>query len=84
MTDVAQGEAGRVVVKVIDATADRCPMPLLKAKRSMLEVQSGETVQVLATDPGSVRDFQSLTRLAGHCVESEQIEEVWHHWITKA
>jgi tRNA 2-thiouridine synthesizing protein A len=84
MAQVSQSKPDRLVAKIIDATADRCPMPLLKAKRSMAEVQSGDVIQVLATDPGSVRDFQSLTRLAGHDVESEQIDGIWHHWITKA
>ena len=54
----------------IDAELDvqglDCPMPLLKAKRALNGMEGGERLRVLATDPGSVRDFETFARLSGN------------------
>ncbi|MGD8176988.1 sulfurtransferase TusA family protein [Marinimicrobium sp. ARAG 43.8] len=55
----------RFVVREVDARELRCPMPLLKAKQALRESAPGEAVRILATDRGSVRDFQSYAELAG-------------------
>jgi len=69
----------------IDARGQKCPMPLLLAKRGLRDLQSGALLEVLATDPGSERDFKSLEKLAGHAVETEVLPEgVLRHLITKA
>lgn len=69
----------------IDARGQKCPMPLLMAKRGLRDLASGDQLVVLATDPGSERDFRSLERLAGHVVETTQLPEgVYQHLITKA
>ena len=69
----------------VDACGQSCPMPLLMAKRALRDLASGELLEVLATDPGSARDFQSLQRLAGHQVVTHQRDDgVLQHWITKA
>jgi len=48
--------------KELDARGLTCPLPILKAKKALSEMHSGEILQVLATDPGSVRDFQAFSR----------------------
>ncbi len=69
----------------VDACGQPCPMPLLMAKRALRDLHSGELLEVLATDPGSVRDFQSLQRLAGHRVTTHQCDDgVLRHLIIKA
>lgn len=69
----------------VDAIGQSCPMPLLMAKRALRDLASGEQLEVLATDPGSARDFQSLQRLAGHKVITHQRDDgVLQHLITKA
>jgi TusA-related sulfurtransferase len=54
------------VQKEIDTRGLNCPLPILKAKRALAEMQSGELLRVLATDPGSVRDFQAFARQTGN------------------
>lgn len=50
----------------IDATGLACPMPLLKAKQGLNQLQSGQVLQVLATDPGSERDIPAFCKISGH------------------
>jgi tRNA 2-thiouridine synthesizing protein A len=52
--------------KEIDTRGLNCPLPILKAKKALADMPSGDVLQVLATDPGSVRDFQAFTRQTGH------------------
>jgi len=50
----------------VDATGLACPMPLLKARQGLSQLESGQVLRVLATDAGSVRDFHSFCELSGH------------------
>lgn len=52
--------------KELDARGLTCPLPILKAKKALSDMQSGELLTVLATDPGSVRDFQAFARQTGN------------------
>ncbi len=52
--------------KELDARGLMCPLPILKAKKALSDMQSGEVLKVLATDPGSVRDFQAFSRQTGN------------------
>ena len=52
--------------KVLDAKGLNCPLPILRAKKSMKEVPAGGTLEVLATDPGSVADFAAFCRTTGN------------------
>ena len=52
--------------KELDARGLNCPLPILKAKKALAEMASGEILRVLATDPGSVRDFQAFCRQTGN------------------
>jgi len=49
----------------LDAREWRCPLPLLKAKQALQAMMPGETLRVQATDPGSVRDFETWSCLPG-------------------
>lgn len=53
-------------VRQLDTRGLRCPMPLLKLKQALHGMASAEVIEVLTTDPGSVRDFQAFLRQAGH------------------
>jgi tRNA 2-thiouridine synthesizing protein A len=53
-------------VRELDTRGLRCPLPLLKAKQALRDMAAGETLRVLATDAGSVRDFQAYAQLSGH------------------
>jgi len=52
--------------KELDARGLTCPLPILKAKKALSDMVSGEVLKVLATDPGSVRDFQAFARQTGN------------------
>ncbi len=52
--------------KEVDARGLNCPLPILKAKKALTEMLSGEVLKVVATDPGSMRDFQAFARQTGN------------------
>ncbi len=62
--------------KELDARGLTCPLPILKAKKALSDMVSGEVLKVLATDPGSVRDFQAFARQTGNDLVEQQANEV--------
>lgn len=50
----------------LDARGLNCPLPILKTKKALADMTSGQVLRVLATDPGSVRDFQAFARQTGN------------------
>lgn len=55
-----------VIDKEVDASGLNCPLPILKAKKALSEMQSGQLLRVRSTDPGSTRDFQAFARQTGN------------------
>jgi tRNA 2-thiouridine synthesizing protein A len=58
--------AGDMELVELDVTGLNCPMPLLKAKKALNEMQAQQQLRVVATDPGSVKDFEVFARQSGH------------------
>ncbi|HEY7736523.1 MAG TPA: sulfurtransferase TusA family protein [Candidatus Limnocylindrales bacterium] len=54
------------IAQLIDARGLNCPMPIVKTAQAMRTLESGAVAEVLATDPGSVRDFAAWARSTGH------------------
>ncbi len=52
--------------KEIDTRGLNCPLPILRTKKALTDVQSGQVLKVVATDPGSVKDFQTFSKQTGH------------------
>lgn len=52
--------------KEIDARGLNCPLPILRTKKALADMQSGEVLKVLATDPGATRDFQAFAKQTGN------------------
>ncbi|MBT8040648.1 MAG: sulfurtransferase TusA family protein [Xanthomonadales bacterium] len=52
--------------KVLDAKGLNCPLPILKAKKALKDLEPSQILQVLSTDPGSVADFQAFCRTTGN------------------
>jgi tRNA 2-thiouridine synthesizing protein A len=52
--------------KELDARGLNCTLPILRTKKALTDLQSGQVLKVLATDPGSVKDFQTFARQTGH------------------
>jgi tRNA 2-thiouridine synthesizing protein A len=68
----------------LDAKGLSCPMPVVKARLEIEKLGSGEVLQVLATDPGSVSDFDNWTKMSGHeLLESKEDAGVYTYLIRK-
>lgn len=52
--------------KDLDTRGLNCPLPILKAKKALSEMSSGQVLRVVSTDPGSTRDFAAFARQTGH------------------
>lgn len=52
--------------KDLDARGVNCPLPILRTKKALSDMQSGQVLRVAATDPGAVRDFQAFSRQTGN------------------
>jgi tRNA 2-thiouridine synthesizing protein A len=50
----------------LDVRGLNCPLPILRAKKALTDLQSGQVLKVMATDPGSVKDFQAFCRQTGN------------------
>jgi len=50
----------------VDAKGLNCPLPVLRTKKALNDMTSGQILRILATDPGSVRDFEAFCRQTGH------------------
>jgi TusA-related sulfurtransferase len=58
--------------KELDTRGLNCPLPILKAKKALSELNSGQMLKVVATDPGSVRDFQAFAKQTGNELVEQQ------------
>jgi tRNA 2-thiouridine synthesizing protein A len=54
--------------KDLDARGLNCPLPILKAKKALAEMATGEVLRIVATDSGSVRDFQAFAKQTGNAL----------------
>ncbi len=52
--------------KELDARGLNCPLPILRTKKSLAELGSGQVLKIVATDPGSVKDFQAFAKQTGN------------------
>ncbi len=69
---------------ILDTKGLNCPLPILKAKKAINGLTAGDTLQVLATDPGAVKDFEAFCRATGHeLVESGEDDGVYIFLIKK-
>ncbi len=56
--------------KEIDTRGLNCPLPILRAKKALSDVRSGQVLKIVATDPGSVKDFETFAKQTGHALLS--------------
>ena len=70
--------------KELDTRGLNCPLPILKAKKALADMRSGEVLKVLATDPGSMRDFQAFARQTGNeLVEQSTLNDEFVHFLRR-
>lgn len=73
------------VTKELDASGLNCPMPILRAKKALKELTSGDVLRVVATDPGSVKDFEAFAKQTGNeLLESTEEGESFVYLLKKA
>ena len=66
--------------KEVDARGLNCPLPILKAKKALSDMLSGQILRVVATDAGSVRDFQAFAKQTGNeLVDQETVGDDFFH-----
>ncbi len=66
------------MTQTLDVTGLKCPMPILRAKKALAQMQTDEVLTVLATDPGAPGDFEAFCRQTGHVLlESTENEGVF-------
>ena len=70
--------------KEIDTRGLNCPLPILKAKKALADMASGQLLKVVATDSGSLRDFQAFARQTGNeLVEQQTVGEEFIHVLRR-
>ncbi|WP_119154916.1 sulfurtransferase TusA family protein [Caldimonas tepidiphila] len=70
--------------KELDTRGLNCPLPILKAKKALAEMNSGELLRVWATDPGSLRDFQAFAKQTGNeLVEQQTLQGEFMHLLRR-
>ena len=73
-----------IAQKELDARGLNCPLPILKAKKALTEMLSGEILKIVATDPGSLRDFQAFARQTGNeLVDQITGEKEFVHYLRR-
>ena len=69
---------------ILDAKGLRCPLPVLKARKAMKDLPVGATLRVLATDPGSIKDFEAFCKTTGYrLLNASQVGDVLSFDIQK-
>ena len=69
--------------KDLDARGLNCPLPILRAKKALNELQTGQVLRLIATDPGSVKDFQAFCKQTGNELVSHSEAEKEHTFFIK-
>lgn len=70
--------------KTVDARGLNCPMPILRTKKALKEIPVGGTLEVLATDPGSMSDFEAFARQTGdELLSAEQTGEHFRYVLRR-
>ena len=68
----------------VDTRGLNCPLPILKAKKALAGMQSGQLLKVVATDTGSIRDFQAFAKQTGNeLVEQQTVGEEFIHVVRR-
>lgn len=60
--------------KELDARGLNCPLPILRTKKALTDMTAGQVLKILATDPGSVKDFQAFSRQTGNALLSSETD----------
>jgi TusA-related sulfurtransferase len=71
-TDTHPAAAAPAVDLEVDATGLACPLPILRAKKALAQLASGQVLKVITTDRNAIRDFQAFARQTGNALVLQQ------------
>jgi tRNA 2-thiouridine synthesizing protein A len=69
--------------KDLDARGVNCPLPILRTKKALSDMESGQILRVAATDPGAVKDFQAFSKQTGNDLLSHSQSETGFHFYLR-
>ena len=70
--------------KEVDARNLNCPLPILRCKKGLSDMEAEATLKIMATDPGSVKDFEAFCKQTGHeLLQLDKAENVFTFYIKK-
>lgn len=69
--------------QVLDVKGLNCPLPILKARKALKDIAPGATLQVLATDPGAVKDFEAFCRATGNELVESTVDGKVYSFVIK-
>ena len=70
--------------KELDARGLNCPLPILRAKKSLTDMQSGQVLKIVATDPGSMKDFEAFAKQTGNqLLSSNQADKEYTFYLKR-
>lgn len=73
-----------MTTQTLDTKGMNCPLPILKTKKAIKGLSAGETLEVLSTDPGSVKDFEAFCKSTGNkLMESTEDDGIFRYVIEK-
>jgi len=68
----------------LDARGLNCPLPILRAKKTLNTMTGGQILKIMATDPGSVKDFEAFTKQTGNeLLDSSELDGEFHFMLKK-
>ena len=68
----------------LDARGLSCPLPILRAKKALAEMTSGQVLKIVATDPGSIRDFKAFAKQTGNeLLGQEEVDGLFVHFLKR-
>ncbi|MFO0205244.1 MAG: sulfurtransferase TusA family protein [Betaproteobacteria bacterium] len=84
MSNPEQGTPVHEFHREIDTRGLNCPLPILRAKKALAEMESQQVLRILATDPGSMRDFQAFARQTGNeLLGQETVGKEFIHYLKR-
>lgn len=68
----------------LDVKGLSCPLPILRTKKTLAEMTSGQVLRVIATDPGAVKDFQAFAKQTGnHLLANAEADQVFEFYFKR-
>jgi tRNA 2-thiouridine synthesizing protein A len=68
----------------LDTKGLSCPLPILRAKKALAELSSGQVLKIVCTDPGSIRDFKAFARQTGNeLLAQDEVDDLFIHFLKR-